>query len=977
MNRRTVAVVFITSMLVLSLHAFLHDAATSAAAKPKSQVTILFGKDGIWKDLEGSEKNLQGTLKIGSTVTIPAGFHMWHSSTGYWEADGKQIEDKDIEPNYANFNDLMRGQTEAFNIPFPGEVREKINSGNNVIVAVSAGYGLYSKQRLDIDRMFHTETGHTEAEYSVSSDQLTIKLPIKFNFMRQNKDDQTSEIITLQKSSEDIAAKSGNGNVIWQYENDLPVPEFGYGGLLGAIWGRKGGDLGGHAIKYYDEDRFLYSAPYTVPPSNPDSPWWLGHLRMNGTDAVLDPVFDKEIVHDPNYHSENISVGSGTFTSKGAVGAMFYFPLEIEFYLSEDDNLSASSENDISSANPGEAVNLVFAASSTFLEEVKTNYIITCNGAKIDAKQLSIPAFGENEVLFRFKMPSNNVKVIFTVNPDNNPEEARADDNKVELTVLAASTIPADGDITLDYNVLTREETFNLGATTAILQLPAKNSATWTGPAVGTLTVTNRTPDIYHDFRVDGIQRNTAEIPVEYSGEIVTVNPRIQTTIVRDWDKFNDDPLTGNYGEADTQDIGVIEAEGSVKRPYSYRARVSSGYYNEKGKWVDTSYWTTKYSSVTASFCSVNNEKEITVKVYNGKEPITPASVLKEQIDGNTADSHSKHLWWESEGIMLTVLRPMGDMKPRFIEREPPPVTGRYERVFTNQNEARITWSIASVPGKGLSNMGNEYKADRNKSKSRDYKTNGEEKAVFASDIRYKNIGEYPIRSGYFLNPTGTYTFTITTEIYKDVPYGTQEHEQIADALIASFRYESNMIYIDSTKQAVTIGGDAATKIAGGTAYQAATGYATADNSPLFEISAEKDYKLEKVEEVKHAYSESGTDSRYKRVLEGYDESGTRSSKNNYRYVEYVQGDERVYKITETTKVTITVNPDNNKVYTHPQMKNGNYTVKAYFANESLNSAQLSSLKYSSYLTGQTLNGIQELDKIDIKVVGSIYDDIE
>ena len=56
MKRRTVAVVFITSMLVLSLHAFLHDAATSAAARPKSQVTILFGKDGIWKDLEDSEK---------------------------------------------------------------------------------------------------------------------------------------------------------------------------------------------------------------------------------------------------------------------------------------------------------------------------------------------------------------------------------------------------------------------------------------------------------------------------------------------------------------------------------------------------------------------------------------------------------------------------------------------------------------------------------------------------------------------------------------------------------------------------------------------------------------------------------------------------------------------------------------------------------------------------------------------------------
>jgi len=228
----------------------------------------------------------------------------------------------------------------------------------------------------------------------------------------------------------------------------------------------------------------------------------------------------------------------------------------------------------------------------------------------------------------------------------------------------------------------------------------------------------------------------------------------------------------------------------------------------------------------------------------------------------------------------------------------------------------------------------------------------------------------FPIRSGYFFNPAGTYEFTITTQIYSGEPYETQEHEQMVNAVIAAFRYESNLVYIDRFRQAVTISG--ATAGRPGTAYAATLGFATVDSSPLFDIDVNRDYRWD-VEELPHNYTETGTDTRLRRVLEGYTESGTRNSMTDYKYIEFVESNEEVYMITETTIVTITVNPDNRKVYTHPQLRNGDYLVRVSFAGLSLNS--LDSLHYNSAVRTMTLSGVGNLDSIGVRVVGSIYDD--
>jgi len=94
-------------------------------------------------------------------------------------------------------------------------------------------------------------------------------------------------------------------------------------------------------------------------------------------------------------------------------------------------------------------------------------------------------------------------------------------------------------------------------------------------------------------------------------------------------------------------------------------------------------------------------------------------------------------------------------------------------------------------------------------------------------------------------------------------------------------------------------------------------------------------------------------------------------SYTKYKYREYVAGNQKVYEITETTKVEIVVNGDNNKFYTHPKMPDGEYYIRVWLDN--INLGKMSGVDYSSI--NDTLKGVI-LDNIKITVKGSIYDDI-
>ena len=75
-----------------------------------------------------------------------------------------------------------------------------------------------------------------------------------------------------------------------------------------------------------------------------------------------------------------------------------------------------------------------------------------------------------------------------------------------------------------------------------------------------------------------------------------------------------------------------------------------------------------------------------------------------------------------------------------------------------------------------------------------------------------------------------------------------------------------------------------------------------------------------------------------------------------------------MYKITEKTTAAIKINPDNNPVYTHAHMPDGDYRVRVW-----VDSISLSDIGH--YGTLNVLSGTS-LDDIEITVKGSMYDDV-
>jgi len=117
-------------------------------------------------------------------------------------------------------------------------------------------------------------------------------------------------------------------------------------------------------------------------------------------------------------------------------------------------------------------------------------------------------------------------------------------------------------------------------------------------------------------------------------------------------------------------------------------------------------------------------------------------------------------------------------------------VPGRYQREFVQQCSADIDWNVTS-------SIKQEYEQDREAARQGKRGQAFYNKVVFATD---KNLisYDYPIKSGYYFNPAGKYTFEVTTVNYKTGQGKTKEHEELVNALINSFRYESNLIYINA-----------------------------------------------------------------------------------------------------------------------------------------------------------------------------------
>ena len=565
----------------------------------------------------------------------------------------------------------------------------------------------------------------------------------------------------------------------------------------------------------------------------------------------------------------------------------------------------------------------------------------------------TIPSEGsEFDAVFdlEFIMPKEPVTIIFEINPSKNPEESIYTDNKDSESISWIRYDIAKANYTLYYDELTKELEHELagGGIPGSVQSPNKSLWRWEGNLTGALNVDIEDNDgALSDAKV----KDDTNPPVDEAAESVTRSPIIQGVIKREeYGDFYLPNLSNPIREM------IVFYEGDVKRDYDYHT--SHSVYcceNEDGSshYYDCSGCSTYYGSGTQNgiFQPGEDRISITTQVYNGRKPMpsVEARHFKKEIDDNTHDSLNKTIWWESDEYEMFVQRWMknvfatGDMTYEAIQ-------GQHERIFTQQNKAMIEWGINQ-------SMSSIYEEDLNSAKRKSTNKLDYPHVPFATDRDLQRQYKYPFKSGYYFNPAGEYTLTIRTEIYKDEAKETQEHKDLVDKVLQSFNYGSNMTYIDKGSQY-----QLKLEIDDPTAAIAAEGL----------LGIQRDYTYVTEYEVPYSPDAAGfTHTYFKEILEGYEESNTQNSKDEYKYREYIQEGQYICKVVEETLVTITVNPDNQKCYTFGGMKNGKYYMTAW-----LNDVDVSSI---TNVPGMTLKGVnteKQLDEIALQVHGSMYDDL-
>jgi hypothetical protein len=216
----------------------------------------------------------------------------------------------------------------------------------------------------------------------------------------------------------------------------------------------------------------------------------------------------------------------------------------------------------------------------------------------------------------------------------------------------------------------------------------------------------------------------------------------------------------------------------------------------------------------------------------------------------------------------------------------------------------------------------------------------------------------------------------VETVTHKPVTEDTQEHNDIVNSLINSFRYETDLMYINNNREAVNIKGERLQQW--GNSFSARTGTLTAENNTgvngielvtVLDRSSDESRYTKTAEKIHHEEVSGGDTHEYwKMVMEGYKESKTLESRDEYSYREYVKEGQRMYEITETTKVDIIINKDNINTFTHAHMPDGKYYIKVSMDNIDLGGSP------HLYKSLGTLPGVL-LDEMGITVKGSMYDD--
>lgn len=918
----------IVVMLICFIFIGLNDHTINAIEKSVSVIVV-------------DEGNLQETQKIAEYFALDNNIELWHYSGGYWRYKNITIYDKDLEDIDINPENLVNLLNDYifFEIPIDEVLYNKLVKSEDVKVVC--------KTTLPGKKIKDLFSGIPQIE--IKNKTIYFKAKPKFNFY-------------FYESYTSIIGEKLNVNI------PIVDPEYGYNAY--AIWNRFAEKDWGGALGYYDKNDPFAFAPVETGRISPAQ-------IKNSKGHLLDGFTFK--TGNITRNSNNSSVGYGTFMNGGAVGIHFDYPIIFEFYSGKiQKDLWLQLEELPSSVVVGDKVQVVVQVKSSFEQNLSkdsgnaplynweivdksTNQPIspvTYEGyAKMATGNIEIAANGETALYAEFVMPQNDVEIRFEINKDGTiPKETLLENNVLDAVITTSIPISTTGAFDLDYNVLSRDVKFPLAGGKAIIAKLTAPSGNLYGDAWGALKVNNYTPTIFRSFNSNDLEVN------QRAGTIVKY-PEIEATINRkdatyDFNtKRYDNPLESKWLKGpDSMTVdGKVSFGGTAYGNYEYkvkRIRDDGSTYTER-----------KTSTTSAAFNSGTDTKSITTYIYNGKSLI-PAKTFENKIDYNYVNYLRKNMFWTSEPYKLEVIRWMCRQREDDSLYEWTVVPGEFKRTFTQQNSGVVNWAV-------VSNMKNDYMRSREAARKGDRRKTEYDKAVFASDIGFKNI-DYPIKSGYYFNPTGKYTFTVETVTYKTNDNSTKDHKDLVDAVIDSFRYDTDLMYINSKKEAVNIQNEVLTK--SGNDYVRRPAALTAKDpngvDGLKLLYVEKTGYVKDIEELKHSQKSGEYTHEYlKAILEGYEESGTIGSKNNYKYREYIKDGQSIYKIIEKTTVTIQINPLNIKLYTHVRMPDGKYTVAAWIGDIPLSSME------NEYKKLGVLRGVMPLDQIEVTVNGTYYDD--
>lgn len=682
-----------------------------------------------------------------------------------------------------------------------------------------------------------------------------------------------------------------------------------------------------------------------------------------------------------------IAWGFGTVYINHKNGNITYLDIPIApFNLNYSPDIAASFDTLPPSAVQGDVVKVGVLVTSTFLEDVDSSFewsLTDKDGKPLDSSdnlkfegdskfksgKITIPSKDKRVLYASFKMPDSNVQVTFNVNKDGkNPKEADLSNNKLDSGSKAIAIIKP---VSLGYDLLSKNEVHSLPSTVATLSLPSLPAAKWTGPATGQLNVTNNNPEFLRNFKV------TDNPAVNEPSETITRKPTVHFTIRRQDFDPKEDPVRRKYlNDVDSLSRrGYVSYSGSVTRPYSYEE-----YYTTctEGTKETEPVCTENTRVITGNSVTANFEQNVRpeggvpfpyiLKVYNGLDKL-PKHKYEDKFEIDKDKPNETGLLWTNETYPFSVVRSMNHIAENGdIYKWTDTVPGQYKREFTQQASGNVLWAKNS-------SMSSQYAQARAAAKQNKSNKSQMDTAVFATDRELQSYN-YPIKSGYYFNPAGSYDLTVKTVMYKNTDADTDDHKELVKDLVDSFRYESDIMYINAKKVAVNVSNEPLAAKGGG--YDRKKGTVKVQNPKgvnAINMISVKDRSTDESRYSKTADlipygGRTGESHEYwKKVLEGYGESFTAGSYTGKKYREYVKPGQTIYRITETTKVTIVVNPLKARLYTHANMPNGKYNIRVWIDKTEL------SKKYA-YKSLDTIRGIQVLDSIPVTVVGSIFDDL-